>query len=66
MAHRILVSVDVAARDNRQAVDWARKLDELLRNPMVRVAIEGAGIVVQRQQVHQPERLPPSNTPPRR
>ena len=56
MSYRILVHVDVEARDDRQAVDWAKKLDELLRNPLVRAAIEAEGIRVAGQQVYQPQR----------
>lgn len=66
MAHRIMLHVDVGARDDRQAAEWAQKLDELLKNPMVRVTLEGQGIVVQGQQVYQPTRLPPGNPPPLR
>jgi len=56
MAHRILVSVDVDSRNDREAVEWAQKLDALLKNPMVRMAIESEGIRVTGQQVHQPMR----------
>lgn len=66
MAHRIMMHVDVAARDDRQAVEWAKKLDELLKNPMVRMTLEGEGIVVQGQLVYQPQRLPPGTPPARR
>jgi hypothetical protein len=54
--YRILVHVDVDARDDRQAVDWAAKLHELLQNPLVRAAIEAEGIRVTGQQVYQPQR----------
>lgn len=66
MTHRITVSVDVAARDDRQAAEWARKLDELLKNPVVRIAMEGAGIVVETQQVYEPQRVGPPRPPARR
>jgi hypothetical protein len=66
MTYRIMVSVDVSARDDRQAADWAKKLDELLKNPMVRVTLEGQGIVVDGQQVYQPQRLPQGTQPARR
>lgn len=57
MSHRILVHVDVEARDDREALEWAQKLGELLKNPLVRVAMEGEGIRVTSQQVYQPQRL---------
>jgi hypothetical protein len=58
VAHRIMVHVDVIARDDQEAAVWAQKLDELLKNPMVRMAIEGEGIRVSGQQVYQPQRIP--------
>jgi len=66
VAHRIMLHVDVAARDDRQATEWAKKLDELLKNPMVRMTLESNGIVVQGQEVYQPQRLPPARPPVRR
>jgi hypothetical protein len=60
MAHRITFSVDVAARDDRQAGEWAQKLDELLKHPMVRSVLEGEGIQVTAQQVYQPQRVQPT------
>jgi hypothetical protein len=60
MSHRILMHVEVDARDDRQAFDWATKLGALLKNPMVRMAIEGEGIRLTggdgRPVVYQPER----------
>jgi len=57
MSHRILMHVVVEARDDRQALEWAQKLRELLRNPLVRASIEAEGIRVTDQQVYQPQRL---------
>jgi hypothetical protein len=59
-----MVSVDVDSRDDKEAADWAVRLNELLKNPMVLAAIEGSGIKVRRQQVHQPTRL--QQVPPAR
>jgi len=38
------MSVAVDARSDLQAHEYAKKLDELLKSPMVRMAVEGAGI----------------------
>jgi len=40
----IFMKVAVDARDDRQAVDWAKKLEKLLKNPMATMAIEAEGI----------------------
>ncbi len=61
-----MLHVDVAARDDKQAVEWAKKLDDLMKNPLVRMTLEGEGIVVLGQLVYQPQRLPPGTAPPRR
>lgn len=44
MRHRIMMSVDVDARDGQEAHQWALKLEELLRQPFVRMTLEGDGI----------------------
>lgn len=44
MKYKILLHVEVNARDDHQAVDLAHKLGELLKNPMVKMALEGEGI----------------------
>lgn len=38
------MQVSVDARDERQAVDWAKKFEKLLKNPMATMAIEAEGI----------------------
>lgn len=58
MAHRILVHIDVASRDDREAAEWAVKLDELLKNPFVRATIEAEGVRMVDLQVYQPTRSP--------
>jgi hypothetical protein len=44
MRYKIFMQLSVDARDERQAVDWAKKLEKLLANPMARMAIEAEGI----------------------
>ncbi len=57
MKYRIFVAVDVDARDDHQAVDQANKLGELLKNPMVKMAIESEGIrTIGQAVVHMPQR----------
>lgn len=46
MRFKIFMQVSVDARDPQQAVDWARKFEDLLKNPMAKMAIEAAGIRV--------------------
>jgi hypothetical protein len=41
---KIFMQVSVNARDAAQAVDWAKKFEALLKNPMARMAIEAEGI----------------------
>jgi hypothetical protein len=38
------MKVAVDARDTQQAVDWAKKFEKLLKNPMATMAIESEGI----------------------
>lgn len=42
--YRILVSIEVQAADDRQAAAHARKLGELLKGPLVRMAVESEGV----------------------
>jgi hypothetical protein len=51
----IFMKVSVNARDQRQAVDWAKKFEALLKNPMAKLAIEGEGI----RMIGEPEALQP-------
>ena len=44
MRYKILLHVEVEARDDHEAVDLANKLGGLLKNPMVKMALEGEGI----------------------
>ena len=44
MTYRILVHVDVEATSQTEAEACARKLEELMRDPMLRMAILSAGI----------------------
>ena len=44
MRFAIFMKVAVDARDQDQAVDWAKKLEKLLKNPMAKTAIAAEGI----------------------
>jgi len=58
--YRIAMSVEVDARDDNQAHDFAVKLKGLLSSPLVRMAVEGEGVRLSRGDgkpvVHQPQR----------
>jgi hypothetical protein len=57
--YRISMSIAVEARDDRQAHEYALKLAELLKTPLVRMAVEGEGIRLSgdgRPIVYQPQR----------
>jgi hypothetical protein len=60
MNYRIMMHVEVDARDDREAFEVASKLGELLKNPMVRMAIQAEGIRLSggdgRPVVYQPQR----------
>ena len=59
MRYRILMSMEVEARDGRQAHEFALKLKELLKSPMVRMAVEADGIRLSgdgKPIVHEPRR----------
>lgn len=60
MRYRIVMSVEVEARDDRQAHEYAKKLAGLLKSPLVKMAVEGEGIRLSgsdgRPIVHQPQR----------
>ena len=55
MRFAIFMKVSVNARDQKQAVDWAKKFEKLLKNPMATMAIEGEGI----QMIGEPTALQP-------
>ena len=44
MRFKIFMQVSVDARDQSQAVDWAKKFEKLLKNPMAKTAIVAEGI----------------------
>jgi hypothetical protein len=57
--YRVLMSIEVDARDDRQAYEYALKLSNLLKSPFVRMAVEGEQIrLVEdgRPVVHSPQR----------
>lgn len=44
MKYKILMHFVIEARDGRDAAETAKKLDKLLKTPLVRMAIEGEGV----------------------
>jgi len=57
--YRITMSMAVDARDDRQAYEYATKLQELLKSPLVRMAVSGEDIQLfgdGQPIVHQPQR----------
>lgn len=59
MRYRIAMSIEVEARDDRQAYEYATKLKGLLKSPLVKMAVEGDGVRLSgdgRAIVHQPQR----------
>lgn len=60
MKYRILMHVDIEARDDQESVQVASKLGELLKNPVVRMVMSGEGIRLAhsdgRPVVYQPQR----------
>lgn len=61
MRHRVLISLEIDAQDERQAYELALKLDGLLRQPMVQMTIQSEGIPLVNGNgnltVHQPQRI---------
>lgn len=60
MRYRIMMSVAVEAKDERQAREYAGKLKELLGSPLVEMAVKSEGIQLSggngRPVVYQPQR----------
>lgn len=59
MRYRILMSMAVDARSDREAHEYALKLEELLKSPLVRMALDGESIRLSgdgQPIVHQPLR----------
>jgi hypothetical protein len=57
--YRVTMSIEVEARDDRQAYEYAVKLAGLLKSPLVRMAVEGEDIRLSGDGhpiVHQPQR----------
>jgi hypothetical protein len=42
--YRVLLSIEVEARNDLEATEYAKKLRGLLKSPFVRMAVEGEGI----------------------
>ena len=59
MRYRVMMSMEVEATNDRQAHEYAKKLQGLLKSPMVRMALDGEGIQLSgdgKPIVHQPQR----------
>lgn len=59
MRYRVLMSIEVEASNDREAYQHAKKMGDLLKSPLVRMAVEGEGIRLAgdgRPVVHQPQR----------
>ncbi len=57
MKYRVLMHVDIDAANDHHAVDVANKLGELLKNPLVKMAIDTEGIrTLGPVQVYMPKR----------
>jgi hypothetical protein len=60
MKYRVTMSIEVEARDDREAFENAKKLENLLKTPFVRMAVSGEGIRLSgdgKPIVHQPQRV---------
>ena len=44
MKYRIMISIGVDARDGREALEYAKKLDSQLNSPMAKMMVEAEGI----------------------
>ena len=59
MRYRIMMSIAVEAKNDKEAHDCALKLLELLKSPLVQMAVEGEGVRLSgggRPIVHEPKR----------
>lgn len=59
MRYRVAMSIEIEARNNSEAYEHAIKLLELLKSPLVRMAVEGEGVHLSGNGspvVHQPQR----------
>ena len=60
MKYRVLLSIEVEARSDHEALENAKKLKELLKSPFVRMSVEGQGIRLSGDGspvVHRPQRV---------
>lgn len=61
MRYRILIAVEVEAPTDSQARDWALQLEELMKEPIVQMTLDGKGILLSgdgNPTAFQPQRLP--------
>ena len=60
MRYRVMMSIGIEARDDREALEHALKLEGLLKESYVRMAVTGAGIQLSdgdgSPTVHRPQR----------
>lgn len=57
MRYRIYMSVDLEARDDREAHENALKLSEMLKSPMLKMAVAAEGVQLAGEPVvYQPQR----------
>lgn len=60
MRYRLLLHVDVDAGDDREAAECAKKLGALIKNPFVKMTLQGDGIrPLGEAVIYQPQRDPP-------
>ena len=58
MRYRLFVRIDIEARDDREAIEHGKKLEETLKNPLVKMSLESDGIrPIGQAVVHQPQRV---------
>jgi hypothetical protein len=60
MRFKIFMQVTVDASGESQAVDWAKKFEKLLKNPMAKTAIAAEGI----KMIGEPQALQPKPETP--
>lgn len=60
MRYRVMMSIEIEARDDRQAVEQTLKLKKMLEGPLVRMGVKTEGIQLSGDGspvVHQPQRV---------
>jgi len=61
MRYRILMHLDIDARSDHEAQEAAKKIEETLKNPIVKFSLQGDGIRpiedLQSPRIYQPQRV---------